>query len=242
MRYKLICCEVFMREVCLAIALSPNIVDPEFTPKGAHEDPESLHKSIQSRIDAVGAADGYDAILLGYGLCGNSALGLQARTVPLVIPRAHDCCTIFLGSKEKFLLHFKDSLSAQWTSVGYMERGESYLRETDTGKLLGIDKSYEDLVEKYGEENAGYIWETLHSESHSDELLFIQIPETANLGHLEKFADAARENGKTVRVLEGDMRLLKGLVAGDWDEREYLVVPPGKSIKAVYDHEEIIST
>ena len=33
MRFKLICCEVFFREACFAIAKSIDTVDPEFTPR-----------------------------------------------------------------------------------------------------------------------------------------------------------------------------------------------------------------
>lgn len=240
MKYKLICCEVFMREACLAIASSPHTIDPVFTPKGAHEKSDYLRGLIQSKIDELEAEGEYDAVLLGFGLCGNSTAGIQARSIPLVIPRAHDCCTIFLGSKEKFSEYFGDNLSAEWSSAGYMERGDSYLRETDTGELLGLDKSYEDLVEMYGEENAQYLWETLHPNLHSNELIYIEIPETAHLGYQKKLEELALEQGKTVRILNGDMRLIRNLIDGAWNEKEFLIVPPGETIKAVYDKDEII--
>jgi hypothetical protein len=242
MKFKLICCEVFMRLACLAIADAPHTIDPEFTKLGAHEAPDRMRELIQKKIDEIDEASGYDAILLGYGLCGNATSGIKAKSVPLVIPRAHDCCTIFLGSKEKFAENFKDDLSSRWSSVGYMEREGTYLRETDTGKLLGLDKDYDQLVEQYGEENAQYIWETLHPQSHSDQLIFIDIPEISHLGHLEQFKAMAREQGKDVRVIDGDVRLVRELLNGNWNEDEYLIVPPGKEIKAVYDLEKIVET
>ncbi len=241
LKYKLICCEVFVREACLAVAQTPHTVDPEFTPKGAHEKPDFLRKLIQKKIDATEEQGGYDAILLGYGLCGNSTVGIKAKSIPLVIPRAHDCCTLFLGSRERFVACFKDNLSEEWSSTGYMERGDSYLRETDTGKLLGMDKSYEEFVALYGEENAKYIWEALHPQSSSSELIFIDVPETSHLGYLEKLQGLAREEGKTVRVLEGDMRLIRELVQGDWNEKDFLIVPPGKTTKGVYDQDRVMT-
>ncbi|MDK2799635.1 MAG: hypothetical protein PWP27_1368 [Clostridiales bacterium] len=241
MKFKLICCEVFLRSACLAIASTPHRVDPEFTRLGAHENSDSLRKLIQNKINAVEENGGYDAILLGYGLCGNGTAELKAQSIPLVIPRAHDCCTIFLGSREKFLEHFKDKLSSEWSAAGYMERSDSYLRETDTGKLLGRDKTYEDFVNLYGEENARYIWETLYPSSTSKELIYIEIPETAHLGYLNKIKLLAQQQGKEVRIIEGDMKLIRGLIQGDWNEADYLIVPPGKVIKAVYDHEKIIT-
>ena len=230
-----------MRLACSSIAQSPHIVDPEFTKLGAHESPETLRKQIQDKIDEAGKKEGYDAVLLGYGLCGNAALGLRAGSIPLVIPRAHDCCTIFLGGKSRFIELFKDNLSAEWSSAGYMERSESYLRETDTGRMLGLDKSYDELVEQYGEENARYIWETIHPEPHGKELIFIEIPETSHLGYLHRMEELAGEEGKQVRVLDGDMRLIRNLVCGDWNTEDFLVVPPGCKIRAVYDHEKIIT-
>lgn len=241
MKYKLICCEVFTREVCLAIASTPNIVDPDFTPKGAHESPDYLRQTIQEKIYEVENTPGYDAILLGYGLCGNAVDGITAGSVPLVIPRAHDCCTIFLGSRKKFYEEFKDNLSAEWSSAGYMERGEGYLRTTDTGKFLGLDQSYNDLVEKYGEENAVFIWETLHPQPLHKEMIFIDIPQFSSLGYKEALKSVADEQGRELKVLQGDMRLIEHLISGNWDENEFLIVPPGKKIIPCYDFDTIMT-
>jgi hypothetical protein len=238
MKLKLISCDVFIRSVCQEIALTGHIVDPEFTPLGAHENPNTLRNMIQSKIDQA-EGKGYDAILLAYGLCGNSAVGLKARSIPLIIPRAHDCCTILLGSRQRFLECFKDNLSGRWSSVGYMERGASYLHDTDTGKLLGLNREYEEYVRLYGKENADFIWETLHPKDTNTELIYIETPGLEHLGYLEKFEKEASKEGKTVLVLQGDTKLIHGLLHGNWDEEEYLIVFPGKTIKAIYDHEKI---
>lgn len=223
------------------MAGSPHIIDPVFTAAGKHENAKRLRETLQCRIDEAEAHGGYDAVLLGYGLCGNSTAGIKSRSIPLVIPRAHDCCTIFLGSRKKFAEYFSGNLSAEWSTAGYMERAKSYLRETETGKLLGIDKTYEEYVEMYGEENAAYLWETLHPKAHSSELIYINVPETSHLGFLEKMRSLAAEQGKPLRVITGDMRLIRGLVYGEWNEDDYLIVPAGKEIKPVYDQDKIIT-
>lgn len=239
MKLKLIGCEVFFRHICLAAARSPHTVDLEFTTLNSHVSPETLRVRIQERIDAAGPD--YDAVLLGYGLCGNSTAGLRAGRSPLVIPRAHDCCTLFLGSRKKFLEYFGKNLSAQWSTDGYMERGgNDYLRETEVGKQLGIDGGYGELVEKYGEENAAYIWETLHPEKDFGELTFITIPGESDPKYLEAFRAQTGEKGGKLRTVEGDLRLIDHLLNGKWDEEDFLTVPPGKAICAVYDHDRVV--
>ena len=107
MKLKLITCEVLTRLVCHCVTRTPHVVDMEFTQRGAHDDPDYLRNVIQEKVDACEESEnGYGALLLGYGLCGNSVINLVARSIPLAIPRAHDCCTLFLGSKEKYAKHF----------------------------------------------------------------------------------------------------------------------------------------
>ena len=52
----------------------------------------------------------------------------------------------------------------------------------------------------------------------------------------QAYAQLAAEeaNDKQLKFdrVTGDMRLLKALIAGDWDEREFLVVPPGQQVTA----------
>jgi len=243
MRLKLIACNVFEREACLCVARTPHLVDVEFTELGDHVRPERLREMVQGRIDAAGACGKpYDAILLLFGLCGNSAVGLKAPGVPLVLPRAHDCCTILLGSREKYREHFADNPSTPFSSVGYLERGDYYLRQEDGQNKMHFGDGYAALVEQYGEENAKYIWETMHPEhaGYGNRAVFIDIPETAHLGYLERFKAAAEKDGKEVVRLEGSLRLIEGLILGRWDPAEYLVVPPGKTIQGIYDWNEVM--
>jgi hypothetical protein len=250
-KYKLLSCNVFQRELSAAIAASPSVIDPEFLELGLHETPEALRSRLQERIDAAELASAlaaaspaggaYDAILLGYGLCGNGLVGVAARRLPIVLPRAHDCCTVLLGSRSAFLERFSESLSASWSSAGYIERGSTYFRASELGRSVGYGLEMEELAAQYGEENAAYIWETMHPQAKETKLRFIEMPETSGLGYAEAMRAKAAEEGKEFLLIPGDSRLLRALLAGGWDEGEFLVVPPGKSVVGVYDHELVIS-
>src|SRR5271169_4196374 len=107
MRLKLISCEVFTRELCDTAARSVHQVDLAFLPKGLHDiGCAGMLSRLQAAVDAVEAPQ-YDAILLGYGLCNNGIAGLTARTLPIVVPRAHDCMTLFFGSRDRYEDYFR---------------------------------------------------------------------------------------------------------------------------------------
>ena len=245
MLLKVIACDVFTREVCYCVAKSPHVVDLEFTPKGAHNDPDVLRELLQEKIDAAHASERtYDAIVLCLGICGNSTIGLVGPGTPLVIPRAHDCCTLFLGSKERFKELFGDRPSTPFSSVGYIEHGGDYLREADSVRQqMGLNETFDDYVKKYGEDNAKYIWETLHPGNVSqeqDQVVFIEMPEFHDASHAEKCRQKAEAEGKQFEKLEGSLELIRKLVFGEWNEQDSLVVQEGESIAGVYDLDTVV--
>jgi hypothetical protein len=244
MLLKLISCNVFMREACWCIARSPHRIDPEFLELGEHIQPDRLRRALQEKIDAAEqAAKAYDAILLLYGLCGNAATGLQTRKVPLVIPRAHDCCTILLGSRERFQEHFGHNPSMPFGSVGYLERG-SYFVRTDAGETqIHYGDQFAALVEQYGEDNARYIWDSMYArgcEPTDNQVVFIDIAETTWDGCEQRFRERAEKEGKTCVRVEGSLALIQQLLDGPWDRGDFLVVQPGQQTAGVYDWTEVI--
>jgi hypothetical protein len=246
MKLKLITCDVLTRLVCHCVARTPHVVDIEFTRKGSHDEPDNLRALIQQRIDdSENSGKKYDAILLGYGLCGNSAVNLAARSIPLVIPRAHDCCTLFLGSKEKYVKYFGENPSTGFSTLGYMERGDSYVREASGDKnVTEMNRAYQEYVEKYGEDNAKYIWETLHPKEKpwekDNRVVYIEIPELQHLGYAEQCRRRAKADGKDFVVLDGSVELIEKLIFGQWSEEDFLTVKPNQRITAIYDMDEII--
>lgn len=234
-RYRLISCAVFTRELCALVAASDRVVDPLFLELASHEDANRLRALIQGAVDEA-EGKGYAAVLLAYGLCGNALSGLRARSIPLVVPRAHDCCAILLGSASAFVREFGEALSAPWSSAGYLERS-GFMRRGPNG--YGLE--YDELVEKYGEDNAAYLWETLHPDHDDGVRRFIDLPETRSLGRAELVrADAAAQD-KEFRSIPGDGRLLRALVDGPWDEAEFLVVPPGKTVEPRWDYHTVFT-
>ncbi|HYK92394.1 MAG TPA: DUF1638 domain-containing protein, partial [Acidobacteriota bacterium] len=155
MRFKLISCEIFYREICAVVSRSPSTIDVEFMPKGLHDiGCKSMLERLQAALDRVDE-DRYQAVLFGYGLCNNGIVGLAARSIPLVFPRAHDCIAMFFGSSSRYLEYFHANPGTYYKTAGWIERGEDAgeLHQLSITHLIGMDKGYEELVAKYGEDN-----------------------------------------------------------------------------------------
>ena len=234
MRYKLISCEVLYREMCDAVARSPHIVDVEFHTKGLHDlGMKPMREALQAAVDAVDGSR-YDAILMGYALCGNGLNGLRARNVQLVLPRAHDCIALLFGSRQKYQAFFDETPGVYFRSTGWLERGEAL--EQVTQFTVGMASTLEGLIEKYGEDNGRYLFEELHRYRKSyRQLTYIETGIESSDSFEKRAKEEADHRGWTFTKMQGDLRLFRQLVDGQWDNDDFLVVPPGFEIAATYD-------
>ncbi len=236
MRLKLIACEILYRELCLCAANSPHIVDLQFLQKGLHDCPTNeMVAAIQKEI--VEAEKGpYEAVLLGYALCNNGAVGLHTSRVPLVIPKAHDCITFFFGSRRRYQEYFDNNPGTFFRTTGWCERNFVKTGQSVMSRL-GLDKTYEEYVKKYGEENARYIMETLGDwKKNYKKMLYIEMGLAPELAYDRKAEADARGNGWAFEKVQGDWTLLRKLTNGPWDE-DFVVLKPGERIAATNDAE-----
>ena len=235
MKFKLISCNVFKREIEYAAARTKHECEIEFLELGEHARPSKLREMLQQRIDA---AEGCDAVLLGYGLCGRATDGLAARNRPVVLPRSHDCCGILLGSRKRFEELFRDMPSTPFSSVGFVAHGDYYFSD---GEMM-IGDSYAALVDQYGEDDAKYIYEAMHPklEGEYQPLYFISMTEIPCGEAREACRAKVVEEGRGFIDIEGNIRLISKLLSGDWPDEEFLVVKPGQRISMVGDWDRII--
>jgi len=234
MRFKLIACEVLFREMCHACARAPHQVDVEFLPKGLHDlGGRPMRARIQEVVDRTPEGR-YDAILLGYGLCGNGLDGLVARHTRLVLPRAHDCIALLMGSRERYQQYFEGNPGTFYRSTGWLERGQGLQQLThDT---MGFDQPLEVMIQKYGEDNGRYLYEELtRYQSQYRKLTFIETGLEAGGKFMRDALAEAEEKGWTFERLPGDLAWLQRLIGGEWSEAEFLIAEPGQRFVATYD-------
>lgn len=233
MRFKLIACEILYREFAGAVARSPHTVDVEFLGKGLHDRAgASMRDELQRHIDAT-PKEQYDAVLLGYALCGNGLHGLRARALPLVAPRAHDCITLLLGSRERYEEEFHSHPGTYFRSTGWLERGQGL--EPLVSLETGAGASLAALIAQYGEDNGRYLFQELNRYQQSySRLAYIHTGLAPDGAFAEQARAEAGARNWSFAEIQGSPRLFEQLAAGDWPEEDFVVVPPGARLAAHY--------
>jgi hypothetical protein len=236
MRLKVIGCDVLARALYLYAAQSPHTIDIELFRYGLHQHPDDLRARLQQAIEAT-RGQGYVAVLLAYALCGKSTHGLVAGDTQLVMPRAHDCITLFLGSRARYRQQFEQVPGTYWYVQDYLERDDGSGVGLAIGAETGADAeaTYASYVEKYGRDNAEYLMEIMGAwQSHYQRAGLIDLGVgDASLAERRAREDAAKR-GWTFERLPGDLGLVRRLLYGEWDD-DFLVVPPGQTISMTFD-------
>ena len=238
-RYIVIACEILFREVCFCASKSKHIVDVVFQKKALHDIGEAeMYKALQNAVNQVDHKK-YDAILLAYGLCNNGIKNLHAP-IPMVVPRAHDCITLLMGSKEKYADYFASNPGAYYHSSGWLERNAH-----DEGSVmhqLGIAKSYEEYVDEYGEENAEYLMSIFGNWLvNYTKVTFINNGIGNIKNNIAKSQAYAKDNNWGYEEVEGSISLIQRLVDGEWDEQDFLMIPPNNKIVPSNDTAIVLS-
>lgn len=240
---KVIACEIAFREICHLAARTNNVLDLEFLTQGYHDIPATGRVEIQQRINAVPQGK-YEAILLGYALCSNILTGLRTAHTPVVIPRGHDCITFFLGSKERYQEFFNSHPGCYYYTSGWLEvrqrrgadpkQGAAFFLPAST--LPGAKQAYQGWIEKYGEEEARYLLETMGnwSDSYSHGVL-IDFDFTKPLGLTHQVQDICAERKWMFEEVQGDLSLMQKWIDGSWDSDQFLILRPGEEILPTYD-------
>jgi hypothetical protein len=238
MKIKCIGCDSLARIVYHCAAISPHRVDVELLRLGLHVQPKKLNIALQESIDEV-PDQTYDAIVLGYGLCGQATKGIKARNTPLVIPKAHDCITLYLGSRDRYMDEHEKYPGTIWYTKDYVERS----RDSKTSVYLGADfetnnpSMYEKYIERYGREKADYLMKIMGDwQKHYDRMVFIDQGIIDTSGEESKAKADAEAKGWRFEKMTGDLLLIRQLLFGEWND-DFLIAKPGDTITMAFGKE-----
>ncbi len=247
MRLKIIACKALFRELSYLCSLADDPVDITWIRQGCHDYPDQLRQVLQEEIDRIesgedlhtnkilepggssGISEDFDAILIGYGLCSNATLGLHSKKYPLVIPRAHDCITLFLGSKERYAEYFESLPGCFWYTASWIENTEMPGKE----RAMLNAQMYRDMG--YDDDDIEYLLKELGGLENYRHAAYIRMPYLDREKYRRITKDAADYFGWEFHEIEGEMGLLQRFISGKWDSEEFLVLQPGETAEASYD-------
>lgn len=195
---------------------------------GLHERPSLLREKLQAAIDDISASGRCEHIMIGYGVCGRGTVGIQAREIPLSIPQVHDCMALFLGGDTEYRRQFKNYPGTYYISAGwYEEKTEPFTQQKKTVFLGDQKMSYEELVDKYGENAAQETYRFLSTwKQNYQRAAFIETGAKPSPKYENYAREMAREYGWQYEKIPGDHALIEKLLTARQTTDEILVVPP----------------
>ena len=229
----LVACRVLEAEIEALAGGAPHIVRREFFEIGLHDQPTKLRSLLADAVARAEADPAVRQVALAYGLCGLALVGISPRRCPLVVARAHDCITLFLGSKERYAARMSEEPGTYWYTPGWNRarrvpgpEREEKLRAEYSAKFDAEET--EALLEM---ERAAFAQHT--TAGYTD----LGLPGD---GESRRYAErCAKSLGWRFREHAGDSTLLRDLLHGPWDAARFLVVRPGERIAHAADSEII---
>ncbi len=239
LRLKIIACDVLNREISYLASKSKHYTDVTFLHQGLHDTPDKLREMVQAEVEKANGEfpynyyntnPKYDYIIIGYGLCSNGIVGLSSKSVPMIIPRAHDCITLLMGSKEKYKSTFDSNPGTFWFSGGWIERAWQP-SEHKYNVLL------EDYTQRYGEDNAEFLMEMEQNWMKEYKRAGFISWDCFNKNdfYREFTKNSSDFFGWEFMEIKGSRTLMENILNGEFNENEVLIVPPGAKVNASYD-------
>ena len=224
MPFAVIACDVFSAEI--EHFLTATDVPLFLLEMGLHDQPDNLRQKLQAKIDAVAAMPGITSIRLAYGRCGN---GLDGITAPagceLILPQAHDCVSILLGSTAKHEALLKAEPGTYFYSPGWVRENrvpgpdrEQAVRALYAARFADDPEMIDELVEADASAFAHHTCAAYIS--------IIQHPESD-----QYCRQCARHMNWRHCVLEGDASLLRALLADQPLDARLVRIASGNTIR-----------
>ncbi len=229
LRIAVVTCAVLELEVQHYMKALPQVVHVEILEQGLHNEPDRLRSELQKTVAAVESKINPDAIVLGYGLCSRGIEGVHTQHAKLIVPRAHDCITLLLGSKERYEQYVKDHPGTYWYSPGWNKH------HTPPGKQR-YEKLYQKYLQQFGEDDARYLMEQeQHWFTSYSRATYVDLTVGATEADLHYTRDCADWLKWGFDHQRGDPQLLIDLMQGRWNPDEVLVLEPGQTIRMTAD-------
>jgi len=224
-RIALLACRVFEDEIAIHGGMAPHIVVTRFLEIGLHDRPDGLRAALQEEVAALDERDDIEAIVLAYALCGRGTSGLQTRRHRLVIPRGHDCITLFMGGKERFACQQAAHPDSYYYTPGWM-------RANRTPGPERLEALRAEFAEKFDPEDVEFLVESERANwAQHGRAVYLDLG-TPGADEKAREAAASAEGLKwAFEHIPGDPSLLRDLLNGNWDAERFQIIDPGNILE-----------
>lgn len=233
-----IACGVFRQDLQDIIPALPEAPEVEYLEGGLHAEPNLLRKELQSAIDKV--PDSFERIVLLYGVCGKGIVGLHSSKQTIIVPRVHDCISLFLGGTKEYRKQFSHKPGTYYISAGWYEeqvqpRGRR-LQDKQKFPTSYADTLNEDVLsERFGKENSKAVTDFFDAwKKNYSRAVYIDTGSGSETLYADYARKMAEDNGWEYTRLEGSQSLIYQCFSStdnlSLSSDEILVVPPGREI------------
>lgn len=194
-------------------SLGENSFKYEYLDAGLHRTPLTLTEDLQKMINLQADSD---LIVLGYGLCSRSVIGLRAQPhQTLIVPKIDDCIGLTLGFRSNYYREFAQNPGSYYFTKGWIEASEDPLKE------------YHKVAAKYDQETADWtIKEILKHYKRAVLIKHEQEADEPSQAYVQHFAEFF---GLNYEEMQGSQDYLKKLIYGPWDE-DFVIAEGGMEI------------
>jgi hypothetical protein len=202
----IIACKVMKPEIETLIQ-DVDYIESRYLPASLHETPDAMPELINEIIEDVKSFA--SQIVLGYGLCSNGVVGISAPKQGLIIPRVHDCISLFLGSRQLYNKYFSNHPGTYYLTPGWVKE-----RKDPLGYM---EASY---VPKMGRELAEWgIKEELKNYTH------ISLINTTSVD-MEPLRVIAKKNAeflkKSYEEIDGSLNYFSKILFGPYSKTNFI--------------------
>lgn len=215
MRIKVIACEVMQAEIEKLLPIPER--DFEFVSMDFHLYPQKLKFELQRLIDA---SQNYQKIILAFGLCGGAANGLISKTSELIIPRVHDCISIFMCSDTCRACDFQSEIGTFYLSNGWMITEKSILAD------------YRRIYDRLGEKKARRMLEKMYD--GYKKVLFIETSAEPKDEVIKQSREIAKLFEAEYQTVKGEIGFIEKIITGPWDEANFITLLPRQEISEAH--------
>jgi len=225
----LIYCSVFEDEIALLANEATHIKARQCFDIGLHDRPKTMRENLQAAVEEMDARTDIEAIVLVYGLCGLGTAGLRAGRHKLVITRAHDCMTLFMGSKERYA-----QTQAASPDTYFYTPGWNRARRVPGPERLAALR--EELAKKYDADTVDFLVEAERELwAKHGRAVYLELGTASAATEAEYAKHCAEGLGWSFEHISGDRALMHDLLWGNWDEARFQTIEPGHCLQHSVD-------